>query len=300
MAANLRAVPQVMPPSPQQQNWMWDGTNWVCGCDGLNPAPTPPPCPPPGWPTPCPPWFPPPAGQAPWYPGANGGVSFSATPPANPTRGNFWWDGTILHLFDGAAWVDIGPSTPGMGGGGTVVGTSPPQNPAIGTTWWNGTIFQVWDGATWKLVGPPPSLGTTVLEFAITQPASVAVGVDSSHWTAIPLTATPSVDIQSAWNSGTLRYTPKTAGYYQFQGRTVNSANTAGLAIVKDDPGSYTSLASDITVSITSATAAGWLSVSGIAQMNGTSDYVRLFAYNTAGTLIGAGSNIVFGAYLLP
>lgn len=206
----------------------------------------------------------------------------------------------MLHLFDGAAWVNIGPGAAGAGGGGSFVGTSPPANPAIGTTWWNGTIFQVWDGTAWKLVGPPPLTNTTVLEFAINQPTSATVGVDSSHWTAIPLTATPSVDLQSGWNPATLRYTPKTAGIYQFQGRSVNSANTAGLAIVKDDPGTYASLASDITVSIASATAAGWLSVSGLTPMNGTSDYVRLFAYNTAGSIIGAGSNIVFGAYLLP
>lgn len=120
MAPNLRSVPQVMPPgattraAPQQQGWVWNGSNWVWDPDFCDPCQGFPsfPCPPSGFPTPCPPWFPPPAGQAPWYPGANGGVSFSATPPANPIRGNLWWDGTTLHLFDGAAWVDIGPSAP--------------------------------------------------------------------------------------------------------------------------------------------------------------------------------------------
>lgn len=113
MSSNLRVV-------PQSQDWVWDGAQWCPPCDGRPmPPPCPPapwPCPPSGHPTPCPPWFPPPAGQAPWYPGANGGVSFSATPPQNPIRGNLWWDGTVLHLFDGAAWVDIGPQVAGSSG----------------------------------------------------------------------------------------------------------------------------------------------------------------------------------------
>lgn len=296
MAPTSRSVVPFPSQAPSQQGWVWNGTNWCwdpddpCNC----------PCPPSGFPTPCPPWFPPPAGQAPWYPGANGGVSFSASPPVNPIRGNFWWDGTMLHLFDGAAWVNIGPSP---GGSGTVVSTSPPANPSTGTTWWNGTIFQVWDGTTWKLVGPPTTatVGTTALEFAIMQPAAATVGVDSVHWTAVPLTATPNVDLQTAWNPATLRYTPKVAGYYQFQGRSMNgSAASAGLAIVKNDPGTYTSLSTDITVTVASANAAATMSVVGISQMNGSSDYVRLWAYNANGSLPGAGSNNVFAAFLLP
>lgn len=119
MASNVvRMAPSAMPPQPSQQDWVWDGANWTwCGPPAFpSPPSCPPPlappfpCPPPGFPTPCPPWFPPPAAQAPWYPGANGGVTFSAATPVNPIRGNFWWNGTILQMFDGAAWVSIGPS----------------------------------------------------------------------------------------------------------------------------------------------------------------------------------------------
>jgi hypothetical protein len=85
-------------------NWMWDGTQWVCST-GTDIPPFP--CPPPGFPPPgCPPWF---SGEnsPPWHPGANAGVSFGTAPPTNPVRGHFWWDGTGLALFDGAAWVAI-------------------------------------------------------------------------------------------------------------------------------------------------------------------------------------------------
>lgn len=93
-------VPQGGTPTTQD-GWWWDGQRWRCDpC--MDPCP---PCPP------CPPFFPPPATQPPWFPGANGGVSFSPTPPPNPVRGHFWWDGTALHMFDGAAWVVVGGDT---------------------------------------------------------------------------------------------------------------------------------------------------------------------------------------------
>lgn len=154
-SSRLTVVP---PAAPAQQGWVWNGTNWVwdpdCDC---RPDPCPPAvpgwCPPPDFPTPCPPWFPPPPGQAPWYPGANGGVSFSASPPANPIRGHFWWDGVMLHLFDGVAWVDIGPSAAGSGGTGVSVGPSPPASPVNGQLWFNGSRLFIWNGSTWVVSG---------------------------------------------------------------------------------------------------------------------------------------------------
>lgn len=93
----------VIPPGTQQGNWIWDGTQWVCGPGDVPPFPG---CPPPGFPPAgCPPWFPS-ANSPPWYPGANAGVTFSLTAPVNPVRGHFWWDGNILWLFDGAMWAD--------------------------------------------------------------------------------------------------------------------------------------------------------------------------------------------------
>lgn len=117
MANHMRSVPAPAPMgSPQQQDWFWDGAQWCLPC-GQTPPPCPPSYPPPG----CPPWINPPPGQAPWYPGANGGVSFSQSPPANPVRGHFWWDGTSLWLFDGVSWVD---TVTGGSAGGILVGSA--------------------------------------------------------------------------------------------------------------------------------------------------------------------------------
>lgn len=349
MSSNVRAFPQIMPPRPANQGWVWNGSGWVWDCDDQCPpdcppfpAPPPFPCPPSGFPTPCPPWFPPPPAQAPWYPGANGGVSFSATAPVNPIRGNFWWDGVMLHLFDGAAWVNIGPGasgSSGSGGGagsGAVVGTSPPVNPAAGVLWWNGTILQVWDGTAWQLSGgaivnasPPPgpvkgelwwngsalqvwdgtswhnvvtTATATAMELAITQPTAVTVGTPSG-WAPVPFTTTPLVDVQGGYSASNFRYTPKVAGFYQFQCRAL-IATAGGIAIVKNDPGTFSSLSTDTTVTIgtlnLTGASSGWLSAAGIAQMNGTTDYIRLWAWEQAGSFLGAGSNNVLSAFLLP
>jgi hypothetical protein len=78
--------------------WVWDGTKWVC-CD------QPPTCQIPPWGPWAPPWFGPQA--PPWYPGAAGGITFSATAPENAIRGHMWWDGHNLFLFDGAVWLQV-------------------------------------------------------------------------------------------------------------------------------------------------------------------------------------------------
>lgn len=207
MAKNLRVVPQVTPPafaqqrstpalgsdrgflpparqqqfmSPSQQSgWFWDGTRWLCDpCDDFSRFPSP--CPPctdefPPLPPGCPPWFPPPAGQAPWYPGANGGVSFSQDAPSCPMRGHFWWDGRMLHLFDGAAWVDIGPGADGTGG--IAVGPVPPSVPVVGQLWFDGSVLRLWNGLIWV----PTSTHSYVQATAPTNPIPGDMWWDGSN-----------------------------------------------------------------------------------------------------------------------
>jgi hypothetical protein len=132
-------------------DWVWDGFNWICSPCNPGGGVPPFPCPPPGFPPPgCPPWF---SGMnsPPWYPGANAGVSFGTTAPPNPVRGHFWWDGQILWLFDGAAWVGVG----GLGAGsGTITGSQPPANPQVGTQWFDGATLWIWTGTSWMAIGP--------------------------------------------------------------------------------------------------------------------------------------------------
>lgn len=140
----------VTPPIGQRDgDWVWDGTRWVCCPESSQPC----------LPVPCPPFGPPvfsgPAGQPPWYPGANGGVSFGQDFPANPVRGHFFWNGTALYLFDGAAWNLIGGgSAPGGGGVVTPPGSTFPTSPVPGQQFFDGNTLWIWSGSAWIPVGP--------------------------------------------------------------------------------------------------------------------------------------------------
>lgn len=166
----LRAVPaqtvQQSAVTDPASDWWWDGQQWNCGCQ----SPQPPFCPPQG----PPPWFPPPQGQPPWYPGANGGVSFSTSPPPNPIRGAFWWDGSVLWMFDGATWVAVG-------GTGSAPGTEPVL--AVPTTSASTIATNTW---TITPINGSPSLASggtwnaTTKQFTPNQPG--IYGVQSQVW----------------------------------------------------------------------------------------------------------------------
>jgi hypothetical protein len=258
---------QQMPvPGTQDGNWIWDGTQWVCGtCDGGGGFPF---CPPPGFPPAgCPPWF---SGMnsPPWYPGANAGVSFGTTAPLNPVRGHFWWNGISLALFDGAVWVD------------TSTGAIVPPNGSSG--------------------GSVAPLQQTQVTFAISAPTDFALSATPGSYAIVAFTATPQVDTESAWDPVTHKYRPTKPGLYQFYLRSWTSTQ-AGFSIAKNDPGTYSNLpTSDIAVAVGSQAAAGFMSINGIAQMNGTTDFVRCFGWNADAAFHNLGSNPVFSAVRLP
>lgn len=259
-------------------DWVWDGTNWICDPD-CSPSQ---PCPPFG-----PPVFSGPAGQPPWYPGANGGVSFGASAPNNPVRGHLWWNGATFFLFDGATWVPFG----GAGaGGGAATGTTPPANPFPGQqwfngsvlfvwdgnawiptsttrsfiqatapaapnpgdTWWNGTQMRIWDGSVWQLVGPGATTGpvpTTTRVFSLLAGGTITLATNAD-WTIVPFTTTPTIDTETGWDPVTKKYQPKRAGNYLFfSTSTDGQTQSSGHAIVKNDSGTWL-VDSQVTVTV--------------------------------------------------
>ena len=273
----------------------------------------------------------------PWYPGANAGVSFGTTAPLNPVRGHFWWNGLTLFLFDGAVWVSVGgvasvttppslsaPVNPVPGqqwfNGTTLfvwdglawvpvsqtkntISSTAPPTPNPGDTWWDGAQFRIWDGSKWELVGPGATVGpvgTTTLQFAITQPTDITGITPINTWQVLAFTTTPQTDLQGAFDPVTKRYTPKKAGQYFFEARGHSSAANDGIVVVKNDTGTFSGLQTETVVGIDNAKLAGWLFVAGITPMNGTSDFVRMFVMTGSGTWANAGQNMVFGGYLLP
>lgn len=322
-------------PGARDGNWVWDGTRWICDPD-CSPAP----CPPSSILQPggvLPPFFPPPVTQPPWYPGANGGVSFSppGQPPPNPIRGAFWWDGSTLWMFDGAAWMPTGGAA---GGSTTPPSSTAPANPQPGQQWFNGTtlfvwdgnawvpvsqtktyvqatappapnpgdmwfdgtVLRIWSGSSWDLVGPGATVGpvpTTTRTFAIVQPGFTAA---PTTWGIYAFTATPQIDLQSAWDPVSKKLTPKQAGVYLFEAAMWRSGNNDGIAVVKNDSGTFTDGQNDNVVGIIGSTVAGHLKVNGMISMNGTSDFVRLWVQTSAAQVWGGTAPPLLDAWLMP
>jgi hypothetical protein len=328
---NLIRAQQSMPQVGQRDgNWVWNGSNWICdpGCDDGS-----------GFPPFGPPVFSGPVNQPPWYPGANGGVSFGATAPPNPIRGHLWWNGLTLYLFDGAAWVFVG----GQGAGGTVTppSTAAPANPVPGQqwfngttlfvwdgnawipvsqtktyiqatappapnpgdTWWNGTQFFIWTGSAWENVGPGATVGpvpTTEVQFKIAAPTAITLPGTASAWNIVPLTASPSVDVQTGWTASTHKFQPKVAGQYLF-GIFGFVSGPGGIALLKNDSGSFNSQVTDTVVAQQfNESGSSVLQSTAIASMNGTTDFVRLFASASDSTFAACGQNPVFDAWIFP
>lgn len=324
-------------PGTRDGNWIWDGTRWVCDPDCDQP---PQPCPPfsvlqPGGRHHSP-FFPPPVTQPPWYPGANGGVSFSppGQPPPNPIRGAFWWDGTSLWVFDGAAWDVVGA---GSGAVVTPPGTSFPKNPAPGEQffdghtlwiwdgnawvpvagtktyvqatappapnpgdlWFDGTQLRIWSGSAWNLVGPGATVGpvpTTTQVFSLTMAGGLSLGANTV--TLVPFTTTPIIDTMQGWNPTTHQFMPTLPGAYMSlckQWAHGVGGYSAGHLTMKNDNGTYTPGASLIVQETQAASTAGIdniITTNGMVHLNGTTDYLRYWAWSTDGSFPDPGISL--------
>jgi hypothetical protein len=249
MANNITRMPRGAVPQqqgvPSQQWWGgmpgWGGSPGWNGGDCCPDDSAPPfPCPPPGWPPPgCPPWF---SGQnsPPWYPGANAGVSFGTTPPPNPVRGHFWWDGVTLWMFDGAAWVAAGGGSAGQGAASVAIGTTPPVAPQPGALWFDGGMLLLWTGTAWvptegNATGASPPANPT--DGMLWWNGSTLQVWDGNAWVPvsqtksyIQATAPPSPNPGDTWWNGTqMRIWDGTAWNLIGPGATVGPVPTTSL-----------------------------------------------------------------------
>ena len=78
--------------------------------------------------------------------GSGGGVVVSATPPANPSEGTYWFDSTTAksYIYYDNFWVEVGDNS-----GGYIVSETAPANPTTGDVWFStseGVIYVYYDG----------------------------------------------------------------------------------------------------------------------------------------------------------
>ena len=263
------------------------------------------------------------------------GVSFGTTPPANPVRGHFWWNGVTLFLFDGAVWDPIG----GSGGAVTPPGTTFPVNPVPGQQFFNGTTLFIWDGNAWVPVSqtktyiqatapPAPNPGDTWFDgtqFWVWSGSSWDLvgrrhrwsGADEyaclRHATADRADRDTVRDLgghslqRGAADRHRRRLGPGHSQVHAEEGRYLLFQSADQLRVLAVAPRSCRTIPapsptrwlSDVIVCIASTTG-GWLQTSGMMQANGTSDFFRAWGWNAGGVIPAAGSNPVFNIFLLP
>ena len=101
-------------------------------------------------------------------------------------------------------------------------------------------------------------------------------------------------DFDTNSNFASSRFTPTVAGYYQVNGKMDAQASTGGvtrciLSIYKNGSGYRRGIDTNGTVAYTSV-------VSDVVYLNGSTDYIELYGYITAGTtaIINSGSNLTY------
>ena len=77
--------------------------------------------------------------------GSGSGVIVSATAPADPTEGTYWFDSTTAksYIYYDSFWVEVGDNS-----GGYIVSETAPANPSEGDVWFStseGVIYVYYD-----------------------------------------------------------------------------------------------------------------------------------------------------------
>ena len=96
-------------------------------------------------------------------------------------------------------------------------------------------------------------------------------------------------DTNSNYNTATYKFTPTVAGYYQFSARIATASSATGITyiyIAKNTDYNNTGLNSAAGNNASGIT----ISTSGILYMNGTTDYVEAYTYQSTGGSATMGS----------
>jgi len=195
----------------------------------------------------------------------------------SPQEGNFAYlkDTNVTTYYTGSAWANLdttGMTNPMTTTGDTIYSSSgsTPARLGIGST---GQVLTVAGGVpTWAAAG-----GTTFPAFGAYLNADETP--TTNVWTKISI-ATEEFDTASNYNTGTYRFTPTTAGYYQINAGAyiyMTSSGSQMIAIYKNGT-AYKRSVQD--------TGTGFgLNVCSVIYFNGSSDYVEVYGRGTAGTV---------------
>jgi len=233
-----------------------------------------------------------------------GGAAIGDTPPANPGAGDLWWnsaDGRMYVYYTDAnssQWVDL--SAGGAGQylpltGGTVTG-------AFGlvgnlTVTGNASVSGETSTGSLKVNNVPVLAGPMFSAWS-----SSSASISNATFTKVTFN-NEEFDTANCYDPSTSRFTPNVAGYYlvslRVQLNTSSSTTAEAFADIFKNNVEYKRLVGMPLV------AGGITSPGGsvIVYMNGTTDYIEAFIYQSSGAAIllnGGGSGInYFQAHLV-
>jgi hypothetical protein len=192
------------------------------------------------------------------------------------------YSGTALPVANGGTGA-----TTSTGSGAVVLATSPTvTNPALGGSTSGTVTLAVPAVAGTNTATFPASTGTVMVSGNM--PAfSAYMGSDTSianaTFTKIPAN-TEEFDTNSYYDSSTnYRFTPLIAGYYQVSGNALIGAPISGVVVVSIyKNGSSFKTGSEVPFTATANYITGI--VSALIYLNGSTDYVELYAYQSSGS----------------
>lgn len=164
-------------------------------------------------------------------------------------------------------------------------------------------VLYLWNGVAYVAATPElfhPLAKTTTLTFSLTQAEQIVL--TPNVWTIIKYAGVPQTDLHAAWDASTGKLTPKVAGFYNFSVRcyAYGPANTGGgVNLIKNDDGVFDDINIDVVVASSNAPKNQLQTANGVAYMNGTTDYVRVFGFSGA-SLEPMGTIPAFSALLMP
>jgi len=149
--------------------------------------------------------------------------------------------------------------------------------------------LQLQSAGTTVMTITPTGVTTQVGAPAFNAYASSTTSIPNTTWTKISIN-TVTFDTNSNFNTSTYRFTPTVAGYYQINGMAQLLSTSQAYAIAIWKNGGAVSQASGIGASGLNGSA----NTSVVIYLNGSTDYVELYMYQTSGGSINAngGSNV--------
>ncbi len=213
-----------------------------------------------------------------------GGAAIGDTPPANPGAGDLWWnsaDGRMYVYYTDAnssQWVDL--SAGGAGQYLPLTGGSVTGNVAVTGETSTGSL---------KVNNVPILAGPAFAAYATT-----LTNTATATWTKVVM-ITEEFDTDNCYNTGTSRFQPTVAGYYQVNGSVYAGYAFQTVALFKNGAEFKRGAMNNSAANILQTT------VSSVVYLNGTSDYVELYWYQASGATYNnvAGQSITyFNGYL--